>query len=376
MRLCSNIFLFYLIYLLPVGVNSQTLAGKWRGYFSPNNANGWKVFTYDVQFKQTGNDHIDITSTSKFNNEFAAKAYGHGTFQNGMVQFEETRFDLIKLGSNAQGCLMTCYLTYKNVRGLAILEGTYTSKSANGLKDCGGGSVYLQIDQPIEKTIASINNHLQNRDGNKNQSVKQSILVKQTKETTLVKNTMHNVTIQKTKSNVDNASNSVTISTSPTTNAPNNNNQNISNSKDQVQSENTINASNTEDNTIENIPWVLIDRENKLVKQIKTASKSFSIDLYDNGTIDNDTINVYDNKKLLANLKRLSDKPIHLEFNFSEKTKQHEVIISAHNMGLVPPNTALLVLKENGNRQELFITTTNTFNAKIIVQYSPPIVPN
>ena len=71
-------------------------------------------------------------------------------------------------------------------------------------------------------------------------------------------------------------------------------------------------------------------------------------------------------------MKRLSDKPIHLDFNFTEKVKTHEVIVTAHNMGLVPPNTALLVLKENGNRQELFITTTNTFNAKIIIQYSPP----
>ena len=79
----------------------------------------------------------------------------------------------------------------------------------------------------------------------------------------------------------------------------------------------------------------------------------------------------YDNKKLLVSKKRLSYKAIHLEFTLSEVINEHEIIIVAHNMGTVPPNTALLVLKDGDRRQELFITSTNKMNAKIIVSYTP-----
>jgi hypothetical protein len=120
------------------------------------------------------------------------------------------------------------------------------------------------------------------------------------------------------------------------------------------------------------IPWVLVGRENKLVKKIITHNTKISIDLYDNGTIDNDTILVYDNKQLVIDKKRLSYKAIHLDINFNENNKEHEVIIVAQNMGTVPPNTALLVLKDGSIRQEYFITSTNKMNAKLLIEYVPP----
>jgi hypothetical protein len=139
----------------------------------------------------------------------------------------------------------------------------------------------------------------------------------------------------------------------------------------------TISTTTTAQNSIRNQPinlaWVLVGRENKLVKKIITNSKKISLDLFDNGTIDNDTIIVFDNKKLLVNKKRLSYKAIHLEFDFTENLREHEVIIVAHNMGTVPPNTALLLFKDGKVRQEYFITSTNKINAKILIVYEPLI---
>ena len=146
---------------------------------------------------------------------------------------------------------------------------------------------------------------------------------------------------------------------------------------DEVIVENINVSSNTEkQNTIKNqpinLPWVLVGRENRLVKKIITNNKKISIDLFDNGTIDNDTVLVYDNKQLLVNKQRLSYKSIHLEFDFTENMREHEVIIVAHNMGTVPPNTALLLYKDGKSRQEYFITSTNKINAKLLIVYEPP----
>ena len=111
-------------------------------------------------------------------------------------------------------------------------------------------------------------------------------------------------------------------------------------------------------NKLKVLPWVLVGRENKLVKIITTNNNKISFDLYDNGTIDNDTIMIFDNYDLIVDKKRLSYKAIHVEFEFSEANNEHEVIIVAHNMGTVPPNTALLVLKDGNKRQEYYLPTS------------------
>jgi hypothetical protein len=134
----------------------------------------------------------------------------------------------------------------------------------------------------------------------------------------------------------------------------------------------TTDAQNSIRNQPINLPWVLVGRENKLVKQVIINSPSISIDLYDNGTIDNDTIMIFDNKVLLLENKRLSYKATHFDVNFNKDNNRHEIIIVAHNLGTVPPNTALMVVKDGTSRQEIYITSTLSVNAMIIFEQKKP----
>lgn len=387
-----RVLLLCLTYCL--GLNSlyaQGLEGKWKGYFSPNNSQFSKVYSYEMDITQGPNEQLTISTFTKLSNEFSAHAYATGRLDKTtlLVHIEEQGFLDLNIQENYAPCLMNNFMVYKNLRGHEIIEGTYTSYNKKTGKDCGGGKLYLEKEIPIQKLIASEKAAKKTIAEKPNELVvKQNIpLTKTTINTTQLAIKSSAEVPKSAKPNNTNKENPAVIAkNTPTKNVSENLNSAIKNAQvnsvkeEPVMEESFLNEPEDleteirikQGNGFQTIPWVLVGRENKLAKKITTSSKQFSIDLYDNGTIDNDTIIVYDNKKLLVSKKRLSYKAIHLEFSLSEIMNEHEIIIVAHNMGTVPPNTALLVLKDGITRQELFITSTNKTNAKIIISYVPP----
>ncbi len=379
------------------------MEGKWKGFFSPNNSPIGKVYSYEMDITQGPQGQLTISTYTKLSSDFSAHAYATGSLDKTtqLVHIEEQGFLDLSIQENYTPCLMNNFLMYKNIRGHEIIEGTYTSYNKKTGKDCGGGKIYLEKDVPIQKLIASEKAAKQKIEKEKAAEKNKVIPSKTITETKTV-----NTVLPPAKTNLQ-KTNTVANTNTNNSSKPNNtnklavvNNKVASNTKSSPENINTaiqnvqINSIQDEPvmeeailnepedieteirikqgNGFQTVPWALVARENRLAKKITTSNKQFSIDLYDNGTIDNDTIIVYDNKKLLVSKKRLSYKAIHLEFTLSEVINEHEIIIVAHNMGTVPPNTALLVLKDGDRRQELFITSTNKMNAKIIVSYTPP----
>jgi hypothetical protein len=398
-----RVVILCLIYCL--GANSlfaQQLEGKWKGYFSPNNSPFGKIYNYEMDITQGPQGQLTVSTYTKLSSDFSAFAYASGNLDKTtqLVHIEEQGFLDLTIQENYTPCLMNNFLIYKNIRGHEIIEGTYTSYNKKTGKDCGGGKIYLEKESPIQKLIASEKPAKQ--DIAKEQSAKKG---KETIGKNIVETKTVNATLAPPKLNTQKPNTTANSAIAKSTKSGNNKpviakNITVSNSKlnpeninlaiqnaqinsvkdEPMMEESFLNEPEDieteikikQGNGFQTVPWALVARENKLAKKITTSSKQFSIDLYDNGTIDNDTIIVYDNKKLLVSKKRLSYKAIHLEFNLSEVMNEHEIIIVAHNMGTVPPNTALLVLKDGDRRQELFITSTNKINAKIIVSYTPP----
>ena len=382
---------------------AQQMEGKWKGFFSPNNSPIGKVYSYEMDITQGPQGQLTISTYTKLSSDFSAHAYATGSLDKTtqLVHIEEQGFLDLSIQENYTPCLMNNFLMYKNIRGHEIIEGTYTSYNKKTSKDCGGGKIYLEKDVPIQKLIASEKAAKQKIEKEKAAEKNKVIPSKTITETKTV-----NTLLPPAKTNLQKTNTVVNTNTNNSSKPNNNNklavvnNKIASNTKSSPENINTaiqnvqINSIQDEPvmeeailnepedieteirikqgNGFQTVPWALVARENRLAKKITTSSKQFSIDLYDNGTIDNDTIIVYDNKKLLISKKRLSYKAIHLEFTLSEVINEHEIIIVAHNMGTVPPNTALLVLKDGDRRQELFITSTNKMNAKIIVSYTPP----
>lgn len=368
----STLLLFLCI--ISVHLSAQNLTGRWQGSFIANGDAVINNFTYELIIKENANHQITAQTITKRADQFYASAFAKGThsIRTQLVQIEETSFEQIKIANELEACLMSNFLTYKNINGHEILEGSYMSTVVGGQRNCGSGKVFLEK----VSSLLTLNNpkvDTKNIDTQKKKAIiaQKTITNNKTTPSKSTKidapNTILNASISANKipPSVEKKNIQATV------------NSTIETDTDEVVVENeAAPTSTTTQNSIRNqpinLPWVLVGRENKLVKKIITNSKMVSIDLFDNGTIDNDTIIVFDNKKLLVNKKRLSYKAIHLEFNFTENLREHEVIIVAHNMGTVPPNTALLLLKDGKNRQEYFITSTNKINAKILIVYEPP----
>ena len=114
-------------------------------------------------------------------------------------------------------------------------------------------------------------------------------------------------------------------------------------------------------------PKVLESRENALVKQIETDFGEIILNLYDNGEIDGDTVSIYHNNVLVVSKARLSQTPITFRIKVNAADPYHELVMVAENLGSIPPNTSVMIINAGGKRYQLFITSTEQKNAKVIL---------
>ena len=109
-----------------------------------------------------------------------------------------------------------------------------------------------------------------------------------------------------------------------------------------------------------------------MAKTLAINSNTITVSLYDNGTIDNDTISVYLDKKLVISNQRLSLSPLTVTLHMDDDDNYHELIMVAENLGDIPPNTSLMVVKAGDRQFEVNITSTEQKNAVVVFKYEKP----
>ncbi len=114
-------------------------------------------------------------------------------------------------------------------------------------------------------------------------------------------------------------------------------------------------------------PRAILTRANPVVKQIETGETEMVIDLYDNGEIDGDTVSIYHNNELIVSHAGLSEKPITIRIKVDGQHPHHELVMVADNLGSIPPNTSLMVITAMDKRYEIFISSSEQKNAKVVI---------
>lgn len=115
-------------------------------------------------------------------------------------------------------------------------------------------------------------------------------------------------------------------------------------------------------------------RIDSLIGTFSTNSENITVSIFDNGIIDKDSvsINILGNRKV--DTIQLGIAPFKLIINLSPKHPALELIISAINLGEIPPNTSVLVIESNSKRVEIPISVDFTRNIKLRFRYSPKVI--
>lgn len=92
-----------------------------------------------------------------------------------------------------------------------------------------------------------------------------------------------------------------------------------------------------------------------------------SIDLYDNGSVDGDSITLLVNNKMVTEHQKLSTHAIHFDLKKEDFVDSTSIIMRAENLGSIPPNTALMLITAAGQRYDVRLSSDLKRQAAVLL---------
>ena len=349
-RILPRIFLLPLFFfIVQYPALSQDLTGIWRGHFITEYGENYKL-----EFQIVQNKSLTVTgvSYSYLDIRFYGKANMTGKFLKSekVFQIQETRTVEVKSTSGGGTCIMNYDFTYVKSGPEEFLEGSYVGKTENRMDprlngkwgDCGGGKVFLRR---VENSNFYVEPFLRDQPRKIPSKTKPKVAEKKPapkKETVNVPVTPKKETENKQE-------------------------------EKQVE-EKKIETPVVKPKQTEIIPKppVLKSRLNELARTFEVNTDQVIVRLYDNGEIDDDTVSVYFNNKLVISKQRLSTIPLTVTLNLNEGDGENELVMVAENLGRIPPNTSLMIVQAGDQRFQVNITSTDQKNALVRFVYRKP----
>lgn len=109
-------------------------------------------------------------------------------------------------------------------------------------------------------------------------------------------------------------------------------------------------------------------RKNVISNEIVVYSDSVRVSFYDNGDIDGDTISVFLNKQPILLKEGITAKALNIYIHLDPALELNELSMFADNLGKFPPNTALMVINDGINRQEVYLSSSLSQNATVRIR--------
>lgn len=371
----KNLWVFlFLACALPNNSFSQSLTGIWRGYFVSDNGDNYKL---EFQVKQNTAAAVSGVSYSYLDTRFYGKATMTGNFTITAGNFRIREIKTVEVRNMGYGntCIMNYNLVYSKSGKEEFLEGTYLGKPEVKNKenpyewgDCGGGKVFLRkvttSDFPLESFLRKPNGSVA-----KNNPARPPVSNPVPKKVTPPP-----VTKQKKETAVVKPKTQPTTNTAKTNIPPRRNNINVPKVNDSLTTVNVPDIKKQVSTLKPPVvtPDVLKTRTNELMKSLVVHDPDVTVKLYDNGEIDDDTISVFFDNKLVLSKKKLTASPLTVKLKMDEQDSNHELVMVAENLGRIPPNTSLMIVEAGEQRFEVRITSNEQKNAMVRFRYEKP----
>lgn len=121
----------------------------------------------------------------------------------------------------------------------------------------------------------------------------------------------------------------------------------------------------TTDKKIDIKQLVFKSRAKVYTKELEIENKSIRVEIYDNGQIDYDSVSLYLNDKLVLPKVMLNHNAITITLPLNDSLPFNELSMFAENVGLIPPNTAALIVYDGNTRHEIMMSSDLNRNATI-----------
>ena len=393
-----RLYLFFLLFA-SIALQAQDITGIWRGHFSDGLENGrWSGnsdrYRFEVQIAQKGKSFDGVTY-SYLSSVFYAKATAAGTYnaRTGKVLLQEGKVLEVR---NSFGviCMMTLFLQYSKIGNDEFLEGKFVSMSLKDSGNCGRGTVFLRkevisdfyTEPVVQRRQKEIEDSLLLRRRlalHKPDSLSRpriaGLIPKPTPKpgtagtihhpaagNTVKKPATDSSTAKTAHPGQNRTQKPATVSNNPQPRAratvPG-----MSLTRPAADS-NTGTGMSRKFPSI--VPAVLRDRENEYIRTLVIHTTEVTLNIYDDGAIDHDTVSVYLDNRQVVNHAMLTDRPIVVTLHLDEDNDYHEIVMVAENEGEIPPNTSLMIVKAGDKEYEVRITTTEQKNAVIKFKYA------
>lgn len=357
--------LFFLAGLLCffIDASAQSLTGIWRGYFITEGAEQYK---FEIQIAQNSTKRISGVSYSYLDTRFYGKATLTGMFNSvgKTALIQEIKTIELRMSGGSMACIMKCNFEYSRSGNEEFLEGTYTSAYENtdslfGIRrggNCGGGKLFLRKVPTSDFYVEPFLRTNPKTDKPANSIAKKPLPKTGTPQKPAVKPVAKPPVAATKKPPVKKP----IVQVKPKTDTV----KKITNVPVVTQT-----PKQTIEKPVLTVPTITRARTNELIQTLTVQSAEVQIKLYDNGEIDDDTISVYLDNKLLLASKRLSAAPISLSLKMNNDGEEHVLVMVAENMGRIPPNTSLMIVYDGEKRYEVRVTSTEQKNAMIRFKY-------
>ncbi|HEY4337472.1 MAG TPA: hypothetical protein VGM89_16285 [Puia sp.] len=361
---------------MPLVLQAQDVTGVWQGHFrsastaAMRNSGLDDRYKFEVQFAQNGKT-LEAVTYSYLSTLFYGKAAATGTVnvKTSKVLLQEGKL-LEFRNSMGDVCIMTCFMQYSKSGDEEFMEGTYTSMNIRDSSNCGRGTVFLrkvsQSDFYTEPFVARREKEIK-RERSHTPPAPAITAPKLATKTPPPSNKPNPPATAKTNPPVHKPARPVVPRPTP----PERNPPAIARVDIPKQpihpADSGVTGMGRKFLTI--TPRVLQDRQNQLVKTLIIHTNDITLNIYDDGAIDHDTVSVYVDNRQVINHAMLTDRPLIVTLHLDENTDYHEVIMVAENEGEIPPNTSLMIVKAGDKEYEVRITSTEQKNAVVKFQY-------